>query len=370
MELGQIKLTPEEERVVNKFGRERFIRSINATNTYLRLMNSFAKNLNGTEYSYPQYYGGAYNDNDGVLVINVTEDIARCREDLALRIDDSQVKYQLVPFSFTFLKGISDSIQCYIDKGSNNIDEVAQNIKAWGIRQKLNRVVVYMENTSEEQIRKFKEKVTSSDAVQVVSMHGNIVDDTIVYAGNPLDYGSTAYRAKNSEHSVGVVTAAHCVSKYAYISTDGVPFARCTVRKHGGALDAAFCKITDTKFVPSNSIYGLDDAELSIYSVNVSEGTMVFKVGAKTGLTMGYVIDTYYSYTNNEGISFTNMSAASYQRGPGDSGGLVYYHTGSVRHAVGVHCAGYDEGAPENPEIRGIYCKAPMVNAGLDILRY
>lgn len=376
MKFRNIEITPEEERLINEIGWEKFERSIDATNTYFRLMNSFAKNLQGTEYDYPRYYGGAYNDEEGVLVINVTEDIARCREDLVLRIDDSLVKYRLVPFNYTFLQNVMASIENYVNL--NGADETAQNIKAWGIRQKTNRVVVYMEDISDDKVNEFKAKVTSSDAVQFEPMVGHFVgDNTAVYAGGPLENGSLAYRARTSDNKDGVVTAAHVVTMNSYIkTTNGTSFAECTQRHYGVSCDAAFCEITDQTFVPSNYIYGLSydgsgelDVVLSTATVDPVEGAYVFKVGKSTGLTSGAIIDTDFACEYNS-IRFYHLTATSYQRSSGDSGGLVYYLSGSNRYTVGVHCAGYDNGAEEHPNIRGLYSKASKINSSFIITRY
>lgn len=371
MKFGNVELAPEEEKIISEIGWERFERSVDANTTYYRLMNSYAKNLQGTEHDYPQYYGGAYVDEDGFLVIAVTEDIAKCKKDLMLRIDDSMVKYQLVPFSYSFLQSIKNSIQDYVDL--NGDDEVSRNIKAWGIRQKMNRVIVYLEDTNDERIKEFKEKITSSDAVHFMPMAGYFVPDTVsIDAGNPIKNATVAYRAITPNSQIkGVVTAAHVVRLNNYIQTvGGTDFAKCIKRHYGVSADAAFCEITDANFVPSRDIYGLSGAILDNNTMDPIEGSIVYKVGSTTGLTSGLIMDTDFACQYKDGTRFQHLTATAYKRGGGDSGGLVYYLTGSTRFIAGVHCAGYDNGVPENPEITAVYSKASEINSLLGIYGY
>lgn len=369
MKFGNIELAPEEERLINEIGWEKFERSVGANTTYCRLMNSYAKNLQGTEHDYPQYYGGAYVAEDGILVIAVTENVAKCKEDLMLRIDDSMVRYQLVPFNYSFLQSVKNSIQSYVDLNGDN--EITRNIKAWGIRQKMNKVVVYMEDTSDERIKEFKEKITSSDAVHFVPMAGHFVADTIsIDAGSPIENGSVAYRAQNTNGTKGVVTAAHVVDRGAYIRTlDGTNFAQCILRWFGSSADAAFCMITNENYVPSRNIYGESGIVLNNNTMDPVEGAYVFKVGKTTGLTYGAIIDTNFS-CEYKGVNFKNLTATSYRRSGGDSGGIVYYLSGSTRFTVGVHCAGFANGAPGNSEITGVYSKASIINSQFNIAGY
>lgn len=371
MKFGNVELAPEEEKIINEIGWEKFERSVDANTTYCRLMSSYAKNLQGTEHDYPQYYGGAYVDEDGFLVIAVTEDVAECKKDLMFRIDDSMVRYQLVSFNYSFLQSIKNLIQNYID--SNRDDEVSRNIKAWGIRQKMNKVIVYLEDTNDERIKGFKEKITSSDAVQFMPMAGHFVADTVsIDAGNPIKNASVAYRALTVGSQIkGVVTAAHVVRLNNYIQTvGGTDFAKCIKRHYGVSADAAFCEITDANFVPSRDIYGLSGAILNNNTMDPIEGSIVYKVGSKTGLTSGLIMDTDFACQYKDGTRFQHLTATSYGHDHGDSGGIVYYLTGSTRFIAGVHCAGFENGVPENPEITAVYSKASKINSLLDIYGY
>lgn len=371
MKFGNIELAPEEERLINEIGWEKFERSVRANTTYCRLMNSYAKNLQGTEHDYPQYYGGAYVGEDGSLVVAVTENVDKCKEDLVLRIDDSMVRYQLVPFSYNFLQDVNNSIQNFVNLNEDN--EIRRNIKAWGIRQKMNKVIVYMEDTNDERIKEFKEKVTPSDAVHFMSMSGHFIadaDTVSIDAGNPIVNGSVAYRATNSRNTRGVVTAAHVVQSGAYLQTlDGTNFARCIMRNFQRKADAAFCEITDENFVPSRNIYGVSGAILNNNIMDPLEGAYVFKVGKTTGLSSGPVIDTNFS-CEYKGETFQNLTAADYRRAKGDSGGIVYFISSSTRYISGVHCAGYDNGAPENQDITAVYSKASIINSLFNIYGY
>ena len=75
-----------------------------------------------------------------------------------------------------------------------------------------------------------------------------------------------------------------------------------------------------------------------------TEGTVVCKSGAKTGITCGQIVDADYSYGGTYGQPWIKVSK-TYQSDisqPGDSGGAWFVYPGSSQRirAVGVHTAG------------------------------
>ena len=80
---------------------------------------------------------------------------------------------------------------------------------------------------------------------------------------------------------------------------------------------------------------GGDTITPALYVANVAQGTIVYKVGAKTYKTSGEVTSTNYNTTSN-GVSFSNLTKTKAHCEEGDSGGLVYmYHNGSYK-PVGI----------------------------------
>lgn len=351
-------LSLAEKVLVEAIGRERLEKNALATVNYNRLMNSFSRNLSGTEYDFPDYYGGAYIDQNNNLVLNVIGDLERCKNAISLRIDDSSVQYKPVSVSYNELRGIINSVVKF--KKENPSDDLAANISAWGIDQTTNKVRIYLKNPTSTKMLSFKEKISASNAVQFLTARGLTVDDATIYAGNPIDNGTAGYRAKKGSKE-GMVTAGHVVSLNSFMKTTGnTSFALCSARQYEGTVDAAFCELTNLSYSFSNTIYDLQ-ATLSTSVFNPSVGSTVFKVGQTTGLTTGVVKDTDFGYTINN-VTFNNLTATDYEADSGDSGGIVYYMSGSIRYTAGIHkgrSSGYSA-----------YCKAAQINSALGLTRY
>lgn len=101
-------------------------------------------------------------------------------------------------------------------------------------------------------------------------------------------------------------------------------------------------------------------------STTISEpgvGTVINKRGMKTDATSGKVVSTNASWTIN-GVTFTNLTSATYDSDNGDSGGIVYSYVSSTgtRLTLGVHKGRKDGNAH--------YVKANELNRSLGTSRY
>ncbi len=363
--INQTDIIQKEKEILDIIGEERLIREGIACDAYDRMLASFSLDplTNGDDY--PSYYGGAYIDGEGDLVINITENNPAIIATLTTVTGLSEVKVQIVPYSYAELLNISRALQeCLRNTGAN----VADKICGYGIDQELCHVRVYVNDATEADEEAIRTFAVDPEAIVFIESRGSITEEVDVEAGSSTDNASVAYRAKgyyNGTLVEGVMTAGHVVELNNYIDTpDGIPFAKCIKRGLGGTMDSAFCMITNSYYVPSNYIGNLNSL-LSITTSNPPQNSTVFKLGQRTNLTMGTIVETAGTYNYNN-VVWSNLTFATYYSFDGDSGGIVYRISSGVRYTVGIHRGRWDY---DNNNV-AVYVKASVQNSVLEVYRY
>ncbi len=115
---------------------------------------------------FPEYYGGAYIDNDQrTLVIILTgNSTKRHEEEFKSRVGNHPVRFQKGRFSFNELQSINDKLYEFV---TNNKDkEFVRNIIGWGTYDDKNAVYISLEDSSESIINEIKEKFMDTDAIK------------------------------------------------------------------------------------------------------------------------------------------------------------------------------------------------------------
>ncbi|MBQ6542196.1 MAG: hypothetical protein IJL73_06945 [Lachnospiraceae bacterium] len=363
-----LSFVSEEERgIIEEIGIERFAKEILSNETYKHLTATFSFDPKTAQYSTPEYYGGAFIDPDGGLVVNIKEGYEDCLEDLRTRTGGGEYKVKYVKHNLQELYEIIWELKDHLAEAGGDLND---NFVGFGLNEEEAKVYLYVLDDDIDKIKDVYQYVNDPDVftVMVESGDGKIVDTVNVLAGNPIQNASVAYRAyelNDSGTSVyGVLTAGHVVNSGSYISsTDGVAFAKCISRQYGGTADAAFCKITNSSYTLTNGIYTQSGYTLGLGETNPACGTTVYKVGKTTNVTSGQVTDTYYNGTAN-GVSFYGLTKAEYSCDFGDSGGLVYQISNTGRDTVGIH-KGY-----VGSNSVSIFSKAMVVDALFDCYRY
>lgn len=222
---------------------------------------------------------------------------------------------------------------------------------------------VYFESLSSDVVEKFRNEVCDSNAIEYLQSKDDGVEEASIKAGSKIStstaYASVGYRVRLNGVS-GIVTAAHFVNSGNSVSYGGSSIGTCTARVYSGQVDAAFVKVTNG--TPSNTING----GTTTLSTSISEpgaGTVINKRGATTNSTSGTVYSTNASWTIN-GVTFTNLTAATYDSDGGDSGGVVYSYISSTgtRYTLGIH-KGRKNGYAH-------FVKANAINSALGTSRY
>lgn len=343
-----------------------------ASNLYDQLMSSFPAITNDNdeiEIEYPDNYGGCYINDDGKLVVyqkKNAKDIDSCFLD-----NDENVIYEEVPYSYNDLLCIKEKIEQYIDKNPENV--LSKNINVYGVYDKENKVIVTMKDLSETMVSKFKSEIVSSDAVSFEQGEAPTRTSTLVKSGQKIGksissnyyiMGSMGYRAKRNG-VVGFVTAGHVAEKGDSIryNMTGSIIGKSVLSYQNGAIDAAFCEITNSNYIPSNTLDGTNNT-LSTTTSNPGVGTVVNKIGAYTGRTSGKVTATSLNITFADGGTVKNVTATNVESAEGDSGGIFYSYISSTntRLTLGIVIGG--KGTTT------YYSKASSINSKLGITRY
>ena len=352
-----------EEESLAQFDKTFLNEQGKASEAYSKLNESFGKVEERKSDDYPDYYGGAYTNKDGQLVIYVKGDINKYKNDFMNRAGIDDIIFKTCEYSFKELTRIMDDMNAY--KLENKDNSTAKNFNSYALMDAENRVVVELDEYNDEQITTFRKQVIDSPAVEFKQANNKLIVEINVNPGSQISIysgssGSMGYRARKNGQN-GLVTAAHLAWQDCYIYFNGVNIATCTTRQNSGSVDAAFCQITNSNYTPSNTINGTSNT----LSTTISEpgvGTVINKVGASTGHTSGTIISTNATATTDMGVTLTNLTSANYSSAAGDSGCIVYSVVGSSRYTLGTHV-----GAAGSTRY---YTKANKINSALGIYRY
>lgn len=332
----------------------------NACTAYEELMDSFPESRATGQKIYPDYYGGSYINDNGKLVIYITEGT-----DIPTPLNnDENVVYEICDYSYNELLDVMDALNAF--KFEHGADSVAKNYNMFGLYDADNRVIVQLDNLSDETIEDFKKLVCDSEAIVFEQGTGPAQMEIDVNAGSSASAtagtASIGYRVTRNG-TVGYVTAGHFVSAGDVVYCDGTAFSSCVVSQRSGNVDGAFCSITNSDYVLTNTLAGTSNT----LSTTISEpgvGTVINKIGQSSGHTSGKVISTNVTVTFASGDTISNLTAASYESKAGDSGGVVYSYISSsnTRLTLGIHT-----GANETTRY---YTKANEINSALGTTRY
>lgn len=351
-----------------------------AESGYNHLIQSF--NTNATSRTvgqkYPDYYGGAYIDNNR-LIVNIPKGVSSY-SNFDNILSETSYKIKECEFSYNELEKIMSVIEEY--KQKNPYSSVSQNFYSYSISDKDNRIKVYLEEYTEEQVRLFKNDVIDSPAIEFVESNGILVlcsspirvGAGISAASNDA-IGSIGYRAKYVNAGVtkyGFVTCAHVIP-----SGDDVKYGQTIIAKsdskrwkHSGSVDATFCEYKNG-YTISNKINMTNDT-LSRETAYAGQGTTIHKCGVRTSLTDGKVVESTVNY-NNGTISLTNVTKIKfdipeYGANAGDSGGIVFGMSNNV--TFGILFAIEINKTTKLPTGVAWYIKAPVINSEFGIERY
>lgn len=286
---------------------------------------------------FPEFYGGAYIDDDKNLVIQVTEldeSVENCIEDI---IDIENVEFEVVEYSFARLMEEKQKIE---EKAWNNSKNRVTSIVGVGLDIYDNEVEVYL--------------CDADTAFGVYPLSENVVSDfehisyqyvdeedrpaEIVFPGGEISSGgssrSVGFWAENSSGQVGIVTAPHdTLSARDTVYVGNTAFGIAETPYFSGNVDGVFIRRTNTNFTPSRYVQGGGFSLVADATTTLPVGATTYSYGKASKYQEG-IIQTI-TYTTSYGIS--NVVVTSAPSVAGDSGGIVAGSgTTSSRYVAGI----------------------------------
>lgn len=388
-----------------------------AYNHYQRIMELMGTQTRDgssqSEIVYPNYYGGAYINDDNKLVMLVKKEFATTRAacDLMSQIDDEVVITEC-EYSYSELQGAMEII---VDKIEQNTS-FAKKIGMLGIMESENKVLVCLYDKSDENTNWFKNEVIGTEMIRfeemtpIVEPEGIRFDSYDMYtrsysyntfdcgdsfmvrlANNKGKFGSIGYRAKDEFGSVGYVTAAHNFidSLGHFHNIARAPIAPYPLLGHvanecwaydDGYLDAAFVEVTSDYHITNNLPVYMGDT-LSTEILEPRAGHNVFMFGQKTlsetsSCVTGRVLSTsgivFDVIGDSQIVRVSDVIFAEEYGKLGDSGGVVIglsSKDSSVNlfpHTVGIHKGKFTH----NGRTYSVTIKAKNINERFNLTRY
>lgn len=336
------------------------------------LNNTFINYVRTTEDNtiYPQYYGGAYINENGVLTIQVTNKSENNIKDLQQRANTTAFNIQECKYSLTELKTLKDELSVKFK------DKNLKKDLGWvstGIVLKDNKVEVRLSNCSNINIEKFKNTISNSPMIQFKEMEPITISPSYIedknietvdaqtnlhlgsqytLKGKKSQYdptivtfqGSVGFRAmKGTKH--GFVTAAHCLPKKDLKIKFGLTendLGTVTAVSLNGTSDAAFVEVEYNNYYPTNMTHINKKA---LYDKCIANSFLEGYTVLTEGCVSTKAISAKVTSVDNE-IDIDDWSAAGQVTfspsrvvfatitgdGPkhGDSGGIVYTTNGYV----------------------------------------
>lgn len=112
----------------------------------------------------PDYYGGAFINEKGNLVINIKGDLNAGKDKISKIIGSENVVFQNKKYSQAELTKMMDFLNAFAQNPANK--KYTQNLMSWGLNEYDNRIDVGMKDTSPEKIKEFREHVTDFPAIK------------------------------------------------------------------------------------------------------------------------------------------------------------------------------------------------------------
>ena len=292
---------------------------------------------------YPSYYGGAYIDDFGDLVIHVVGNVNECQAEIE-KVVEQKDGYVVKQARFRYKDFMK--LKEYLDELEMNEKqkEVFSNITSYGPDDRNNLFLVEMNVLDEAHIAEFRAHI--SDSEMIVFRQGEFgVEDHNPgrrITRNNLNAESTlAFRARRGSTN-GFVISGHVAENGGGNGTqmrangpNSMILGSVTIWRVSGGTDAAFCAQTLT-FTMSNRLAQNNNIILSSATSTVAVGTQVRMAGQASNIQLGTVREINATSTISGRPTLTG-TRANYSRQSGDSGAPVYTTVGTQNRVVGVH---------------------------------
>lgn len=357
-----------EKSISIEIDSERLQNESQANAQYNRLLENIHEKTDTD--AYPGYYGGAYIDQEGHLIVCVTEDRAKTEviDSIGKFTGNPDIKIKTVKFSFNELIHAQNEIsnimvQLTSEESADNDGvaktgvslieshpqyEVVKSISAVYTDEEKNALMVQVMDLSNEKIDAFKKAFSSIKCVEFSEGYNNT--PTVSWQpgrgiwnfnGGRFSTGYPVYFTNSSgSRERGFITAGHAyatsgANAYTANSTSSTYLLATLVRSQfSGSTDAALMRIVGSTYTMSGTtFYGGVTLASDRYTLP-AQGAVVYKEGSTTGVTVGVVNSTNYTVDYGT-VTLTNMLNTSALNLGGDSGGPMYVSSNGVYSIVG-----------------------------------
>lgn len=337
---------------------QRLSNEIEANEQYQRLLDNLSKDASSSvgRIALSDYYGGAYINDDGNLVVCVTDDYDVKSAAIQAYTGNEQIITERVKYTYATLEQEQARLtEVYeamrvasatkeADPSKSPVSSAAEDLFAsicsTYIDEEKNIIVVEIENLTTDKIALFQILFSDKDFVEFTEGYTNTTTadwnpGRKIYksTGGWLSTGYPVYFTNsNGNLERGFVTAGHGYEEgdIVYRSYGGTnELGVCVASAFSGDTDAALIQITSSSYDISEVTY-YDDTTLSSNSYSLpAQGSTIYKEGAKTQCTSGTVssrsVTVYYAdATVSDMLKTTALNLG------GDSGGVAYTASGSV----------------------------------------
>lgn len=289
------------------------------------------------------YYGGAYINESGNLVVCVTQDYDANSNAIELYTNNDNIEVKNVEYTLNEILEEQERITNMIDENRhslNNIETISnllESITSTYTDEENNKLVIHIKNLNSQISNDFYKFISNKDFIELIEGHNTVTTadwkpGRKIYV-NSSTYASTGYPVyfyENNTLCYGFVTAGHAydVGDTVY-STTRTSLGTCVKSKFSGNTDAALIKITNSSYSISPTTYygGITLSRTSF--VIPAQGTSIYKEGATTGRTSGTVTSTNGTAYYNEATISDLIIATTLNLG-GDSGGVAYTYDNKI----------------------------------------
>lgn len=315
---------------------------------YAKLLESFSEDIDTCTFSdtgtnaarYPGYFGGAYINDNGELVILTTDMSDSAVEEIqstsgsntivlpcSVSLNEMLGKMELIQSQWSYLDGQGVEITMLRD-------DILSGAIMVGIKNLTDEKKAAVQSIADCNYLKFQDSDRTCETNTTISAGAGIYD-----IGSNIS-GTVGFSAIRENGTKGIVTAGHVASKRndrIIYNGESVGIVRYVSYHNKMTADASFI-LTDSDVTLTSTVVN----GYRIVSAITSElpiGTVVSMYGVVSGLTSGkiisYNVSGFYSGSLYEYSGFAN---ASYTSQNGDSGGPILVYNGASNYSlVGIH---------------------------------
>lgn len=291
---------------------------------------------------FPDYYGGSLINDDGSLVVMLTDDSGK--EVVNLFVHNA--KFMKCKYSYSELVQTINLINAKFAKLNSN-DVHKKLLVEMSLLDKDNLIKVVLRDNSSKSIKWFTDNISSKPYLRFEIIQNEPGLD-MNYSGQDISINggallSSAFRVRRNTDSglkYGFITCAHGNSLFETINgADGSIIGSVQLRNYSGNMDVSYVQMSSSSNY-SNVMHG------SPYTLNNENDDLFYPVyNQVVGIfarhhqnDYGVVNSTNYSHTV-DGVTLSGLYKATYPRSGGDSGGLIasspvnyYCNPGGIHH--------------------------------------